>query len=143
MEEGKAMEIFNSLDPITDEARTTLLCGMARHNSLKKGWQQYTECKTNGVKLNVDGYNAALRCLPTLQGVAQFEKDASDVLQDMKKEQVRPNLDSLMAILRALHPLSQSETSQATKLALSIVADFEVRLLCFVFLGTISSCFRH
>ncbi|KAJ8922045.1 hypothetical protein NQ315_008686 [Exocentrus adspersus] len=98
-----AEEIFISIENPTAEAYSTIIQGMTKHFQVTRAWELYEEAQNKGLVLSTNTYNSLIR-------VVNFLKEQYDMrwvlivnlLTDMNKLGLKPNLATLNAILQAL-----------------------------------------
>lgn len=123
---GLAEKIYSKMDPITPEARATILCGMARHRQFQRGLKMYEECKANSVVLDTNGFNAALSCCIAVgDNLGEVWSKTKEVLTEMRDAGCRPDVETVCSVLATLRHFSSREYEECCALSLSVLSEFK------------------
>jgi len=126
---GLVDQLFASGEP-TPARRIALLLGLARFNMKDRVDEVYKECIEHGDDLPVEVFNELIRNSDINVGLREGEKAVRQVLAEMKAKKVCPNLDTIVAILTYICPLSKfnkgKDYQASCSFALATMAEFKI-----------------
>ncbi|XP_018331049.1 protein PTCD3 homolog, mitochondrial [Agrilus planipennis] len=100
---GLAEEVFISIENPPAEAYSAIIQGMAKYYQADRAFELFEEAKGKGHILNTDVYNSIIRISPILkEGYDLRWSFVVDLLNQMSKAKLKPNLGTLNAVLRVL-----------------------------------------
>lgn len=116
--------IFNSLETKDARAYATLIRGLSKSVQVQQAWKLYQETQEKGIPLDVDTYNSLLRIVCYLKDSSEMRWTLTEeLLTNMHRQGVRPNLGTLNATLETLSRLGSWR--EAKKLALQVLAEMK------------------
>lgn len=119
-----AEEIFINLDPPTAEAYSALIQGMAKYYQVDKAWELFEEAQKKGFIINVNAYNSILNVTNFLKESYELRWDfIMDLLSDMNRAQIKPNLGTLNAVLHTLSTMGAGQNTRDN--TLKILSEFK------------------
>lgn len=126
---GLVDQLFGSGEP-SPARRIALLLGLARFNMKDRMDEVYKECIEHGDDLPVEVFNEILRNSDVNIGIHQGKEAVKQVLAEMKAKRVAPNLDTIVAILTYIVPLSKfnkgKDYMESCRAALATMAEFKM-----------------
>lgn len=108
-----AEEIFISIENPTAQTYSVIIQGMCKHFQVTRAWQLFEEAQQKGFVLYGDVYNSLIR-------VANFLKESYELrwrlvvnlLLEMNKAGLKPNLGTLNAVLQVLSTMGGSKMAK-------------------------------
>lgn len=120
---GLAEEIY--AEEPTPQARSALLCAMAKYSKFERGWELYQECKAAGDPLDVEALNAAIRCVSVKGGFVLGWQEVTAILNRMKDSGAGPDHGTVLACLKWLVPFRQQDHALACEKSLAVLSEFK------------------
>ncbi|KAJ8928158.1 hypothetical protein NQ314_019305 [Rhamnusium bicolor] len=119
-----AEEIFISIENPTAATYSAIIQGMSKYFQVERAWQLFEEAQQKGLVLSTNTYNSLLR-------VVNFLKESYDMrwslvvnlLTDMNKAGLKPNLGTLNSVLYALSTMGGGK--DAKEVVLQILREFK------------------
>ncbi|XP_077286530.1 small ribosomal subunit protein mS39 [Arctopsyche grandis] len=119
---GLATTLFSNLKEKTPSAYCAIIQGMCKHYNGESAYNLYLECCDNKIPLNVNVYNGLLSVIGFLKEDSEMQWQLiKDLLNDMKSQNISPNLGTLNSILESL---SFMESKFAQQHCTEILAEF-------------------
>ncbi|XP_028132318.2 protein PTCD3 homolog, mitochondrial [Diabrotica virgifera virgifera] len=118
-----AEELFQSLENPTAESYSAMIQGMSKYFQVERAWKLFEEAQQKGLVLSPNTYNSLLK-------VANFLKESFEMrwtfivnlLADMNRAGVKPNLGTMNAILHSLSTMGRGKSVR--EYALQVLAEF-------------------
>ncbi|KAL1122507.1 hypothetical protein AAG570_002838, partial [Ranatra chinensis] len=121
---GIAEKLFGGLKPADRASYGAIICGMCSHGQLDKAWALYLESTQENVLITIEAFNALLSKVCFLkEGHDLIWNLTMDLLADMNRRKIRPNIGTLNAVLEMLSTISTNNNAQSN--ALAIIAELK------------------
>ncbi|CAH0552989.1 unnamed protein product [Brassicogethes aeneus] len=119
-----AEELFISIENPTAEVYSAIIQGMAKHLQVERAWQLFEEAQQKGIIVNTDTYNSLIAVSNYLkEGYDQRWSFAFDLLSDLNRANLKPNLGTLNSVLKTLSTMG---TGRVTKTyTLQVLREFK------------------
>lgn len=123
-ENSLANQLYQSIEPKTAAAYNTMIRALFKYNSLDRAEQLLAEAKQNGIDIDLQTYNESIRNLnrPGMTAEMRWEH-AKATLKELNEKQIKPNVNTLNAILIILKTGGNVNTIQ--DYALQTLGEFE------------------
>lgn len=98
-----ANELFQSIEPKTSAAYNTMIRALYKYNSRDRGEELYNEAVQNGITIDLATHNAYLQNIskPGVTVEMRWEQ-IRKILSDINKQQLKPDVHTLNAILHTI-----------------------------------------
>ena len=116
LEDSFADSLFKTLGE-NEATLNAMICGLVKHGSYDRAYSLYERAKELGLPISSSTYNALILTAPSLSqsGDGRWER-ILEILEHMKRHQVRPDLDTFTNILCVLSRTSMWRESQSIAL---------------------------
>lgn len=116
-----ADELFNSIEPKTPEAYNTMIRALYKFNNAQRADELFDDAKKNGIKLDCGTYNAYIANIGKKETTSETRlEQTKTTLKEMDKENIKPNVHTLNAVLIAI-----KSGGYVRPYALSLLAEFK------------------
>lgn len=87
---------------------------MAKHLQVDRAWQLFEEAQQKGIIVNTDTYNSLIGVAHYLkEGYEQRWEFVVNLLSDLNKAELRPNLGTLNAVLQVLSTMGTGKLTKS------------------------------
>lgn len=119
-----ADQLFLTIEPKTAAAYNTIIRALYKYNSLERAEELFNEAKQNGIAIDLETYNTFIRNFnrPGVTADMRWEQIKA-TLKELNEKQLKPNINTLNAILSTLKTGGNINTIQ--EFALQTLAEFE------------------
>lgn len=123
-----AEELFNELTDVTGvHAYSAIIRGMCKYHQVEKAWALFQDAQQKGLELNTDTYNSIIEVAGFLKESGEMRWQlCNDMLQQMNKAKLLPNLGTLNACMSTISTIGNSRLSRNA--ALSVLSEFKNNL---------------
>ncbi|CAG9853906.1 unnamed protein product [Phyllotreta striolata] len=108
-----AEELFQSVTNPTADTYSAIIQGMNKYFQADRAWKLFEESQAKGLVLTTDAYNSLIRVTNFLKESADKRLDfITNILSDMNKCGVAPNLGTLNAVLHSLSSMGSNRSAR-------------------------------
>ncbi|KAK7874266.1 hypothetical protein R5R35_006301 [Gryllus longicercus] len=119
-----AEKIFLSFEQKDSKAYSAIIQGMTRYCQAERAWKLYEECLEKNIILHTETYNSLIRVVHFLkEGFEHRWKLVQELLEEMAKKNIHPNVGTLNAVLEAVSTLPNQR--QSKEYALRTLSEFK------------------
>lgn len=118
-----AEQLFAEIEPRTERSYAAIIRGMAKYCQVERAWSLFQEATERGHRLDVATYNAVIAVSNFLKESGDMRWQlAQDLLQRMRSAELRPDADTLNAVLQLISTIGGYR--QSREYALQTLAEF-------------------
>ncbi|KAM7346077.1 small ribosomal subunit protein mS39 [Cochliomyia hominivorax] len=119
-----AEQIFNEIEPKTANTYAAIIRGMAKYYQADRAYALFQEATEKQMQLDTETFNSIISNVNFLkENVDQRWELCKDLLQQMKQQQLKPNLGTLNSLLECISTFGNYKLARTS--ALQVLAEFK------------------